>query len=256
MKVLAIIGSPRKNGNTWKVVEKVKAHLLAMSPDIEFQTLFLSEYNIQMCTGCFTCFSRGKEKCPLKDDRDIIEAKMLEADGIIVAAPTYAMGVPAMMKNLIDRLAYTCHRPVLFGKAVLLVSTVGGFMGLKETLNQLTMLVSGCTDIKKLGVPCPPVNMPGFEKRAEKNIRKTSKAFLKDLRTPGSKAPGLGDWAWFASFKSFTDYESYQKFDPADYEYYKDKEFFYPIRKYPFSRFSGKIMKSLMKFSMRFMVKE
>ncbi|MBN1892435.1 MAG: NAD(P)H-dependent oxidoreductase [Clostridiales bacterium] len=256
MKVLAVIGSPRKKGNTWRVVEKVKTYLLAMRSDIDFETLFLSECNVQMCTGCFTCFSRGKEKCPLQDDRDIIEAKMLEADGIILAAPTYAMGVPAIMKNLIDRFAYTCHRPFLFNKAVLLVSTVGGFMGLKETLNQLTMLVSGCTSIKKLGVPCPPIPMAGFEKRAEKKIKKASKDFLRFMNHPVPKAPGLADWAYFSSFKAFTSFEAYQKAVPADDEYYKDKEYFYPIREYPFSRFLGKTMKSLMKFSMGFLVKK
>lgn len=257
MKVLAIIGSPRKRGNTWQVVERIKNQLMKIQKDLDFETLFISEYNLQMCTGCFTCFSKGKDKCPLKDDHAILEAKMNEADGIILAAPTYAMGVPAYMKNFIDRFAYTSHRPCFFDKAFLVVSTVGGVMGLKQTLGQLAILASGGKSLIKLGIPCPPITFAGFEKRAEKKIQKASKAFHRSLQKQDRKAPGLVDWAYFSSFKALTASNSYQKICPADYEYYKDKkDYFYPIKGHPVRRLLGKTTKGLMQAGLSLMIKE
>jgi multimeric flavodoxin WrbA len=177
MKILAVMGSPRKKGNTYHVVEKIKDQLLQEDKNIEFEYLFLPDCNLQLCTGCFACIAKGQEKCPLKDDRAMMEAKMLEADGIIFAAPCYAMGVPAIMKNFIDRFAFTLHRPIFFDKAFLAVSTVGGVMGLKQTLEQLALLSAGGKSVQKLGISMPPIPMKGFDKKAENNIQKASKAF-------------------------------------------------------------------------------
>ncbi|MHB1043940.1 MAG: flavodoxin family protein [Eubacteriales bacterium] len=87
MKVLAIIGSPRKIGNTYHVVEQIKENMMKFDKSIDFEYLFPRDYNLMMCTGCFACISQGEDKCPLKDDHAILEAKMSEADGIIFAAP-------------------------------------------------------------------------------------------------------------------------------------------------------------------------
>lgn len=257
MKILTIIGSPRKKGNTWRIAERVKEKLLEMDKGIEYETLFLSEYDLKMCTGCFSCFAGGKEKCPLKDDHAILEAKMLEADGIIFAAPTYAMGVPALMKNFIDRFAYTSHRPCHFDKAFLIISTVGGIMGMKQALTQLALLASGGKSLTKLGVSCPPVTMAGFEKKAEKKIGKAAKSFYRSVVSKERHAPGLVDWAYYSSFKAFTGFKSYQKVSPADYEYYKDKkEYFYPVTGHPFRKLGLNLMKGIMRTSMKLMVKE
>jgi multimeric flavodoxin WrbA len=123
------MGSPRKKGNTYHVVERIKERLLAFDDSIEFEYLFLKDCDLKPCTGCFACIAKGESLCPLKDDRDMIMSKMMEADGIIFAAPCYGLGVPAVMKNFIDRFSYTLHRPRFFDKCFLAVATVGGVMG-------------------------------------------------------------------------------------------------------------------------------
>lgn len=257
MKILAVIGSPRKNGNTYRAVERIKENILGYDGSIELECLFIRDYDLKTCTGCFACISKGEERCPLNDERDEIMTKMMEADGIIFAAPCYAMGVPAVMKNFIDRFAYTLHRPCFFDKSFLAVATVGGVMGLKQTLQQLAVLSSGGRLIKKVGISCPPIPMAGFDKRAEKSIRKASGAFCESLKNPRRKAPGMGDWAYFNSFKAFTAFESYRKVCPADYDYYSQRqEYFYPLKGRAARRLIGRLIKTLMRMGLKLLVRE
>lgn len=89
-----------------------------------FETLYLGHLDIEMCRGCRTCFDRGEERCPLKDDVPAIRAKMDAADGFILASPVYVNDVNGVAKNWIDRLAYVCHRPAFAGKCAYLLATV------------------------------------------------------------------------------------------------------------------------------------
>lgn len=257
MKILAVIGSPRKAGNTFKVVEKIKHLLTDRDEAIDFEYLFLADCKLSMCVGCFNCIAKGEDKCPLKDDRDVIKRKMDEADGIIFAAPNYAMGVPALMKNLIDRFAYTLHRPCFFDKVFLAVMTIGGVMGGKQTLNQITTLSAGAKKVIKLGICVPPVALAGIEKSNDKKIKKASEAFYKGLQRKQRKLPGIEDWAYFHAFKSFCAFECYKKVCPADIAYYQTKkEYFFPIKGHPFRRAVGKMFCAIMRFSLKLMVKE
>ena len=256
MKVLAIMGSPRKKGNTFKTVERVKNILVNMDEKLDFEFLFLADCRLEMCKGCFTCFAKGEDKCPLKDDRDLIYSKMMEADGIIIAAPTYAMGVPALMKNFIDRFAYTLHRPCFFDKVFLAVSTVGGVMGVKQALTQLALLSAGAKKSLRLGVSMPPICMPMLEKKAAKQIRKNTKAFYHAMSKEKRRLPGLADFAYFGAFKIMSAFESYKEACPADYTYYKEADgYFYPIGAHTVRRFLGKLLAAVMRLGMRVIVK-
>ncbi len=255
MKVLAIIGSPRRKGNTYQVVEEVKSKILNYDRNIDFQYLFLKDHHIMMCTGCFVCIAQGEDKCPLKDDCKLIADKMRDAQGIIFAAPTYAMGVPGLMKNFIDRFAYTCHRPAFFDKTIMAVSTVGGVKGVKQTLEQLSILAGGGRLAYKLGVSSPPIPMGVSERKAKRDIEKASKAFYLSLIRREKKLPGPADWAWFHSFKTLCGYKSYQRVCPADHSYYNEKaEYFYPVEGHPLRRLLGKAFKTIMKLSFGFMI--
>jgi multimeric flavodoxin WrbA len=248
MKVLAIMGSPRKLGNTYRVVEQIKESLLEANPGLEFEYLFLRDANLELCTGCFVCISRGEDKCPLRDGRDDIMQKLMAADGIILAAPCYAGGVPALMKNFIDRFAYTCHRPRFFDKIILAVTTIGAPRGMKETLKQLSVLAGGGRLIK-LGVTMPPIPMGG-ERRAARKIHKAVAAFFAALKKGGNRLPSVDDLGWFYAFKTLCGLEAYQKECPADIAYYADRaEYFYPLEGHFFRRMIGKAFAALFKLS-------
>ncbi len=255
MKIIAIIGSPRKKGNTYGVVEKIRLQLKKYNNDIDFEYIFLADQNIQLCKGCFACIARGADMCPLKDDRNAIEKKILDSDGVIVAAPSYVMGVPGIMKNFLDRFAFACHRPLFFDKAFLAVTTVGGIKGMKQALEQLAILSAGAKSIIKLGITTPPITMAGLHKKADKRIHKASGAFMIALQKQQRKLPGIADWAWYHSFKTLSSYESYQKVCPADFSYYQDKnEYFYNLNGHPVKRTIGKIFGGIMRSSLKFMI--
>ncbi|MDD4297804.1 MAG: flavodoxin family protein [Ruminiclostridium sp.] len=287
MKIIAINGSYRKNGNTYHAVEKIKEQLLEIDKNIEFEHLFLSDYQIKNCTGCFTCFAKGEDKCPLKDDISTLRDKMKNAHGIIFASPTYAMGVTGIMKNFIDRLTYTMHRPYFFDSVFLGVTTIGGVMGARQGRNQVSALAVGGILAGKYTFMYPPVSMRGIEKGRKKTALKAAmklyKLLPKSRRCPLSslgndellsqegvyppprdtvtlfkrKLPGFSDWAYFHSFKTMTQNEQYKAECPADYAYYAEREeFFYPIQGHPFRKLIGKMVKGLMNVSMGLLIKK
>jgi multimeric flavodoxin WrbA len=129
MKILVLVGSYRRNGNTDQVTGLIKEHLQVEAQprqvSLEIETIYLGQQNLQFCRGCRICFDRGEEKCPNNDDLLVIKAKMLAADGILLASPVYVDDVSGITKNFIDRLCHVCHRPQFGGKAAYLVATTG-----------------------------------------------------------------------------------------------------------------------------------
>jgi multimeric flavodoxin WrbA len=102
MNVVAFNGSARKDGNTAFLVNTVFAEL--KKEGIRTKLVRLAGKEIRGCTACGTCLTDQDRQCAVKDDilNDCIE-KMLDADGIILASPTYFADVSPGMKALIDR---------------------------------------------------------------------------------------------------------------------------------------------------------
>lgn len=99
MKVVGVVGSPKKNGNTAFMMGEVLSTL--EGSQIETEILFLSDYHIEECDGCDLCIR--ERRCPKEDDMPTIEAHLIEADCILFGAPSYFGQVPAVMKTFIDR---------------------------------------------------------------------------------------------------------------------------------------------------------
>ncbi|HII00574.1 TPA: flavodoxin family protein [Methanosarcinaceae archaeon] len=102
MKVIAFNGSPRKEGNTAKLIEHVFSEL--EKEGIETEMVQLGGKSIHGCIACMKCFENKDKKCVIEKDivNDCI-AKMAEADGIILATPTYFADLTPEIKALIDR---------------------------------------------------------------------------------------------------------------------------------------------------------
>ena len=144
MKILVFVGSYRRNGNTDQLTGLIKEHLQKEARQhqtpLEIETIYLGRQNLQFCRGCRICYDRGEENCPVKDDLLAIKAKMLAADGILLASPVYVDDVSGITKNFIDRLCHVCHRPQFAGKVAYLVATTGGTRTGK-TLDTMKMAV-------------------------------------------------------------------------------------------------------------------
>ncbi|NMB78445.1 MAG: flavodoxin family protein [Methanomicrobiales archaeon] len=105
MKVVAFNGSARKDGNTAILVGTVFKEL--KKAKISTELVQLSGKKIRGCTACGKCFTNQDKRCAITNDilNECIE-KMLEADGIILASPTYFTDVSTEMKALIDRAGF------------------------------------------------------------------------------------------------------------------------------------------------------
>ena len=102
MRVVAINGSPRKQGNTDLLLRTVLEPFTKAGADIEF--VELAGHAIRGCTACYICFHKQNGKCVLTKDlvNDCI-AKMAAADVILLGSPNYFTDVTSEMKALIDR---------------------------------------------------------------------------------------------------------------------------------------------------------
>jgi multimeric flavodoxin WrbA len=105
MKVIAINGSPKKEGNTHQALKMVGDELLASG--IEFEILHVGHKLIHGCTACGKCAANKDEKCSIRtDDLNQWLQIIKSADGIIIGSPVYYSGVAGTMKCFLDRLFY------------------------------------------------------------------------------------------------------------------------------------------------------
>ncbi len=250
MKVLAIMGSPRK-GNSFKATQMIEAKLKAFG-GIEFEYLFLKDADLKMCRGCHTCFTYGEEKCPLKDDRDAIIEKMHAADGILFVSPSYSQMVTALMKNFLDRTTFFWHRPAFFRQKAAVIGVGGGMF--KELLAYLKMCAKsiGMKYAGSLSVPHLEDLTPKFHAKIMKDFDKFAWKFYKALKDERPRKPGVGDIAWFQIWKVNMRYFGL----PRDVEYWNeqgwlDKPYFTADKVGPFKRMFGWLFGKMMAGVMR-----
>ncbi|AXV40381.1 flavodoxin family protein [Methanobacterium sp. BAmetb5] len=234
MKILTIIGSPRRKGNSYQAARQVEEEMKKRG-NYEFEYLFLKDTDLQACRGCFNCVSRGIEFCPLKDDRQMIQDKMAEADGLVLVSPVYVMTVSALLKNFIDRVAYLCHRPEYHGKKALVLCTTGGVGG-KETLDYMEKIteawgyqVNGKCSLSTAPWPATP----GLQKKNKKTLDKSVQRFDQSLKSAEKERSGkikvkIMDYVSFRIFQTISG--EVRDYMPADYQFYQGKEYYQPAR--------------------------
>jgi len=102
MKVVAINGSARRDGNTAILIKRALRELEAEG--IKTEMIELAGRRIRGCTACYKCFDNKDKKCAVTEDAvNEYIARMLDADGIILASPTYFADVSSELKAVIDR---------------------------------------------------------------------------------------------------------------------------------------------------------
>ena len=98
--VLILSSSPRRGGNSDLLCDQFA--LGAQQAGNHVEKIFLKDKSISYCTGCGTCFNKGKS-CTQKDDMAEVLDKMITADVIAMATPVYFYTMCGQMKTLIDR---------------------------------------------------------------------------------------------------------------------------------------------------------
>lgn len=109
-KIVAIVGSPRKNGNTSILVDAALEE--AKTNGCEVEKIMLGDYKFTGCQGHDGCSSFAK--CKVEDDFPKLLEKFQNADGTILATPVYYYNMTAQMKTFVDRnyFRYTHNIPL------------------------------------------------------------------------------------------------------------------------------------------------
>jgi multimeric flavodoxin WrbA len=152
MKIVAINGSPRKNGNTARLIEMVLKPL--QSAGWETEVIQLGGRPIGGCKACYQCFEKKNGLCAFgNDDFNAIFEKLTQADAMLIGSSTYFADVTSETKALIDRAGFVAMaNDCLFaGKVGVGLTAVrrGGGVRTVDTINHLflisQMLVPGST---------------------------------------------------------------------------------------------------------------
>ena len=114
MKVLGL-SFGRKNENCDILAKEALYGVRAAFPDAEIRFINTVRLKIDRCMGCGACsmgLERGKSDndCVIKDDFQLVENAVREADAIIVAAPVYVLQPVGQFKNFVDR--FSCRHDV------------------------------------------------------------------------------------------------------------------------------------------------
>ena len=117
MKVLGIVGSPRKDGNCDVLV---KEFLNAVDAETEY--IFLNEKELAGCNACMGCVEGD---CVIDDDGNEIIKALLDADVLVFSSPIYYGQITAQAKSFIDRFYQISRNPEksLEGKKVVTIFT-------------------------------------------------------------------------------------------------------------------------------------
>lgn len=189
MKITVIHGSMRK-GNTYAltqaVLDRMKAH-----GDVELTEFRVSELALPFCMSCHLCFEMGEDACPhraiMKRATDAIES----CDALVVSGVVYALHLNAAMKNLIDHLAYYMHRPRLFDKQALIVTTTAGAAEgtiakyLRHILNEW-----GVTTVRSLSLKIQ-VRPFSLKPKQQVKMEAVTDAFYRDVKQHRLAPPDL-----------------------------------------------------------------
>ncbi|HLN73775.1 MAG TPA: flavodoxin family protein [Prolixibacteraceae bacterium] len=247
MKVTAFVGSARKKHTydaTVSFLEKLQAY-----GDVETELVRLSDYDLKTCRGCRTCFDVSEDKCPLKDDRDILFAKMRDSDGIVFATPNYSFQVSGHMKKFLDRLGYVFHRPEFFGRAFTGIVTQGIYGGdkivkyLSFAANGLGFnIVNGTTLMTIEPVPEDAI------RKNEAQLTGLASRFYDKMKNNPFPSPSLFKLMMFRMAR--TSMHIMLDDTVRDFKYYRDKGwweagYYYPVKLSPFKGMLGNLFDRL-----------
>ena len=127
MKAICIVGSPRPDGSTAFLVDRIVEGMRAVG--VEARRYVLGQLSIGYCLGCRECEATGI--CVQRDDMDTLLKGILDADIVLLASPSYWGDVSGQMKVFVDRSLPLCNAatgqtPVPAGKIGVAVAVRAG----------------------------------------------------------------------------------------------------------------------------------
>ncbi len=98
-RIVAIFGSPRRKGNTARLLDQAVAG--AREAGAEVETIVLRDLKLSPCLEIYSCKQGGE--CRIRDDFQRVRDQVLTCGGLILASPIFYYAVTAHTKILMDR---------------------------------------------------------------------------------------------------------------------------------------------------------
>lgn len=102
MLITALLGSPRKDGSTARIVEEILRG--ARENGAQTQMYCLNELTIRGCQCCNACIHKPDVACATQDDANEILQAISQSDGVVFGTPVYMSTMTGQMKTMVDRL--------------------------------------------------------------------------------------------------------------------------------------------------------
>ena len=150
MKILGLVGSQRRNGNSYLILKEALKGCLE-----EAEIVQLADMRIDWCNACGLC--KDSMKCVIEDDVGVIFDKIAEADAVLFSVPRY-LPIPSKFMTLIERIGALYHYRLeanadfnlpMKGKPFgLIVVSAGGGRQALEALKEIVFQIIHCWRMK------------------------------------------------------------------------------------------------------------
>jgi multimeric flavodoxin WrbA len=138
-KIVGILGSFKKDGNVAIMLQELLKSAEESGNNVK--QINLCDLNLEYCRACMYCRQNGR--CILNDDLDSLAGEIINADVVVLAAPTYWANVPAIVKNLFDRMA-----------GYVMQTKKNGIPAPECSKNQQYILLTACSTPFPLNIVC------------------------------------------------------------------------------------------------------
>ena len=178
MKILGLVGSPRKASNTDLLVDAVLEG--ANTNGYDKEKVYLYDVDIKPCVDCKAC-KKGNFSCTLSDGMQTLYPKLEEADVIVFGTPLYWYGPSAKMKLLLDRLRpYIASKKLKGKRAVLIVPSEEGADACNHTVGIFNMSMK-YLEMELEGVLLPKASEKG-EVKQQPHVLEEAKLLGKHIK--------------------------------------------------------------------------
>jgi len=165
VKVLGINGSPRKYGETFKLL--LLALKAAEDEGAKTELVNLYDLDIKPCIGCLSDEQLAcRYPCIYEDDMRKLYDKILEADALIIATPIYWFSPSGVVKNFIDRLTVFENMIYITGRSWV-EGKVAGFIAVGNDSGSIQVIANLMATLNAMGFIIPPWAMAYFNAKGD-----------------------------------------------------------------------------------------
>lgn len=177
IKILGVNGSPRKYGNTFKMLSLALKAVKDMGGETELINIY--EYRIEPCRGCVSeNILECRYPCIINDDMKIIYDKILDSNGIIIATPVYWYNLSGYLKNMVDRLTALENMINIEDKSWL-EGKVAGVIAVGDDSGVIEVIANLYVTLNSMGMIIPPWALAYINRRddVENNLDRLMDAY-------------------------------------------------------------------------------